>query len=258
MDQYGKILEDQCRRAARPGTEVYVTGVPRMLRGTDQYKILMYYNNLQNFANMRRAQDEGFDAYVIACSYDVGLSEGREMLDIPVVGLAQANLALATMLGELYAVVTCQQCIAERYRQMINGYGYSAKFLHGPYIAPFSEWDLALSLGGDTSKLATAFKAVAQKAVADGASVIIPVPTLISQLFHLGGGLHTIDGATVLDPMVVALKTAEYLVDLKSIGIEVSRKLQVGGSPGFEKLAECFRVYGDIVNFDLMQHGANS
>ena len=250
FDEYGRMIEEQCAAAARHGTEVYVTGVPLMMKGTDQFKSIMYFNNVQNLKNMLRAQKEGYDAYVIACSFDEGFSEGREMLDIPVVGLAHANLSMAAMLGEQWAIVTCQQCIAERYRQMIVNYGLEAKYLNGPYIAPFSEWDIAENLGGDTSEMSAQFKQVGRKAVADGASVIVPIPSLISQLFQKEGGLTKLDGATVLNPITVSIKMAEFLVDLKSLGIEVSRTLQVGGSPSVETMAECFETYGNLINFE--------
>ncbi|MBT4641180.1 MAG: hypothetical protein HOC09_20350, partial [Deltaproteobacteria bacterium] len=109
---------------------------------------------------------------------------------------------------------------------------------------------IAENLGGDTSEMSAQFKQVGRKAVADGASVIVPIPSLISQLFQKEGGLTKLDGATVLNPITVSIKMAEFLVDLKSLGIEVSRTLQVGGSPSVETMAECFETYGNLINFE--------
>ncbi|MFC1823288.1 aspartate/glutamate racemase family protein [Thermodesulfobacteriota bacterium] len=253
FDDYGRIIEEQCKRAVRPGTEVYVTGVPKLMKGmTDKYKSVMTYHNIQNLNNMLKAQEQGYDAFFITCSFDVGMEEGREMLEIPVVGLAHASLFMAAMLGELFAIVTCEPYIAERYRQMVTRYGLVQKFLQGPYVAPISEWELAESLGKDTSDVAEKFKVVARKAVAEGASVIVPVPAVISQLFGKEGGLTKLDGATVLDPITVGVKMAEMMIDLKKLGIEVSRTLQVGGSLGKEAMDACLETYSSLYNFDNM------
>ena len=62
---------------------------------------------------MLKAQNEGYDAVVIGNSLDVGLEEGREMLSIPIVGIAHANFHMAAMLGELFAIVTCEAKLLE-------------------------------------------------------------------------------------------------------------------------------------------------
>ena len=54
----------------------------------------------------------------------------------------------------------------------------------------------------------------------------------------------------MLDPVAVALKMAEMLVDLKKIGIEVSRKLGVAGSPGAELLKQTFATYAKAFRID--------
>ena len=87
-DDYGHIMEEQIKKVARPDTEVYVTGVPVMVHEVDQFKALMMYNYVgQAMNNLFKAEKEGYDAFVIGCSYDVSMDEGRELLDIPVIGI---------------------------------------------------------------------------------------------------------------------------------------------------------------------------
>ena len=151
-DDYGKIMEAQCKRAARPGTEVYVTGLPKMLHEVDQYKSLMLYNYAsQGLNNMFRAEKEGFDAIVIGCSYDVGMDEGREMLSIPVVSITHAALHMASMLGELFAIISCTPYLYERYRQLIIRYGFQQKFLRGNYVSQITEAQLAKAIRAKAS-----------------------------------------------------------------------------------------------------------
>lgn len=49
---------------------------------------------------------EGFDGYVIACFGDPGLKAARELARGPVVGIAEAAMHLASMVGSRFSVVT--------------------------------------------------------------------------------------------------------------------------------------------------------
>lgn len=80
--------------------------------------------------------------------------------------------------------------------------------------------------------------------------MIIPVPATIYQLFYRTGGLTNIDGALILDLVAVAVKAAEMLADLRKIGVEVSRKLGVYGSPGKELLKKTFKTYAKVFKID--------
>ena len=99
------------------------------------------------------------------------------------------------------------------------------------------------------SMVAKKFKPVVEKAIADGASVIVPIPACIGQLLYKTG-VTKLNGATVLDPVVVVVKVAEMLVDLKKLGIEASRKLQVYGSPGRELLTKVYETYAPIFKIE--------
>jgi len=78
----------------RPGTEVHVTGIPVMVRDVENWKALQYYQNVQVLNNMQRAQQEGYDAFVVGCTLDVAVAEGKSMLDIPVVGISEIAYTL--------------------------------------------------------------------------------------------------------------------------------------------------------------------
>lgn len=241
-EAYGRTLEEQCKRAARSDSEVYVTGVPVSQPGIDRFKSLMYYHTNQMLNGMIRAEKEGYDVVVIGNSYDIGFDEAREMLEIPVVGIAHSNFYVAAMIGELFAVLTCEYHIAERYRQMIRRYGMESKFL-GTYVHSIPEIELIRGVEKPDAVMEE-FKRVAEKAVADGASVLICVPAPIYALFYQRGGLSSVNGATLLDPVATAIKMGEFLVELKELGMDVSRKLGVYGSPGKELLKKTFETYG--------------
>jgi allantoin racemase len=54
---------------------------------------------------MREAEADGCHAGVIGCFYDGGLRELREALTMPVVGMAEASLLLATTMGHKFSVI---------------------------------------------------------------------------------------------------------------------------------------------------------
>jgi len=197
---------------------------------------------------MLKAEKEGYDAFVIGCTLDSGLEEGREMLSIPVVGISQTSYYLAAMLGELFATVTTSDYFSEKYRQMVEHYGLGSKYLRGPYAFTASEEELAIALK-EPELVMEKFKAMAEKAVADGASVIIPNPAFLSSLIYKTG-LTRVGDTLVMDTVSVAVKMAEMLADLRKVGIEVSRKLGVYGSPGKEVLKKTFETYAKVFKID--------
>lgn len=248
-DEYGKTLEEQCKRAVRPDTEVYVTGSPVSMADIDKYKYLMYYHKSQVFNSMLKAEKEGFDAFVIGCSLDVCMEEGREMLNIPVLSVTHTGLHYAAMLGERFAIVTHQNYTAEAYRQIVNRYGLSHKYLPNDYYIDISHEDMARALQ-NPKPVVEKFKTLADRAISDGASVILPGTPFITSLFYVTGELGLYKNTLIMDTVGVLVKAAETLVDLKKIGVEASRKAQVYGSPGNKLLKESLKKYAPVFKID--------
>lgn len=69
----------------------------------------------------------GCDAVVIAVSYDTGLKALREMLPIPVVGMTEAALLTACMLGGPIGLISFGRRVWPIYRELIDGYGLSGR-----------------------------------------------------------------------------------------------------------------------------------
>lgn len=93
------------RAVARPGTEIVAVS-PAM----GPVSIESHYDEalavpglLQEIAAGERA---GVDGYVIACFGDPGLDAARELAHAPVVGIAQAAMHLASLVGSSFSVVT--------------------------------------------------------------------------------------------------------------------------------------------------------
>ena len=70
---------------------------------------------------------ENCDAVVIAVSYDTGLRGARELLPIPVVGMTEAGLLTACMLGGRIGVITFGRRVLPLYHELVTAYGLTAR-----------------------------------------------------------------------------------------------------------------------------------
>ena len=69
----------------------------------------------------------GCDAVVIAVSYDTGLRAARELLPIPVVGMTEAGLLTACMLGGRIGVITFGRRVRPLYDELVASYGLGSR-----------------------------------------------------------------------------------------------------------------------------------
>lgn len=65
-----------------------------------------YASVLPAIETVLQAQKEGFSAVILGCFGDPGLDALREVADIPVVGIGEASLLVAMMMGQRPGVVT--------------------------------------------------------------------------------------------------------------------------------------------------------
>lgn len=247
-DDYGDTVKRQARAALPAGCELHLHGIRVMVRDIENWRGLQYFQNAQVLANMRRAEQEGYDAFVIGCTLDVGLYEGRSLLDMPIVGISEAAYHMATTLGRMCALVTSSSAFCEVYGEQLVRYGLEQRFLPGQYIVEASEEEIATALG-KPGVLLDKFVATCERAVRDGATVIVPGPAFLSTLAWRAG-LTEIGGAPVLDTIAIAASSAAMHAALwKSAGLRPSRRSGAfrrpeGGwsNPAFERLAPVFTM----------------
>jgi allantoin racemase len=95
-----------CARAvAHPGTEVVAVS-PAMgpVSIESHYDEALAVPGL--LAEIAQGERDGFDGYVIACFGDPGLLAARELARGPVVGIAEAAMHMASLIGSRFSVVT--------------------------------------------------------------------------------------------------------------------------------------------------------
>ncbi|RDJ27763.1 Asp/Glu/hydantoin racemase [Bosea caraganae] len=148
------------------------------------------------------------DAAVIAAFGDPGLMAARELFDIPVVGMAEAAMLTACMLGRRFAIVTFARALGPWYQECVEMHGLTGR------CAGIRMLDEGFS---DIAEVQEEKEAVivqlAQRAVVeDEADVVILAG---APLAGLAAKVAQRIPVPVVDQMGAALKQAEALVSLK-------------------------------------------
>src|SRR3954465_12266474 len=69
----------------------------------------------------------GCDAAIVGAFGDPGLGGARELLPIPVVGLAEAAMLTACMLGRSFSIVTFSHSLGPWYRECVEYHGLTSR-----------------------------------------------------------------------------------------------------------------------------------
>lgn len=172
----------------------------------------------------RNAKEEGFDAVVVNCFGDPMLWELRQALDIPVVGIGETAMHMATLMGYKFGIVHISPYNIPETEEHLVKYGLKERCVGQ---RPIDSWNTGLEEGlSQSTDTVAAFISTAKKLIADGAEVIIPGCSLMSPTMRLTpgaehlypGGLTAVDGVPVVDVLGVTVKMAESMAALYRAG----------------------------------------
>ncbi|KIU01975.1 MULTISPECIES: aspartate/glutamate racemase family protein [unclassified Frigoribacterium] len=74
---------------------------------------------------VRDGERDGVDAHVLACFGDPGLDAARELATGPVLGIAEAGMHAASMVGRGFGIVTTLGRTVGRSRELVQRYGFA-------------------------------------------------------------------------------------------------------------------------------------
>ena len=195
----------QARRTALPGTEIVAaTGAfgARVIT-TRAEQAIAEHATLDALAH----HAGGCDAVVLAVSYDTALRAAREMLPIPVVGITEAALLTACMLGTRTGVVMFGRRVLPLYQEVALLHGLSARITGWRALestAPYTE--------GDQSAVEQAIvDAVADLVERDGCEVVVLAGAVMA---GVPGRLQARVPVPLLEGVSCAVAQAEMLVRL--------------------------------------------
>ena len=206
-EEMTRQIEQVLSHIKRPETELTVVRVeeapPAIESDTDIAQAVPGVLRL-----VRRANAEGYDAVILACFSDPGLSAAREVSEILVLGIEETSLHVAAMLGHRFTVLTpLPQRVPKKERE-IKAIGLAES------LASVRPLDLTVTeTEAEPERTKARVLEVSRKAVeADGAEV------LVLGCAGMTGYAEEIQkklGVVVIDPTSVTLKVAEGLVETK-------------------------------------------
>jgi allantoin racemase len=146
------------------------------------------------------------DAAVIAAFGDPGLGGARELFPIPVVGLAEAGMLTACMLGRNFALVTFSAALEPWYRECVAWHGLEKRC-----AGVFALSEAFNDIGEVQDEKAQGLLALATDAVGRGADVIVLSG---APLAGLAAALRNQVSVPLVDCVAAAVKQAEALLAL--------------------------------------------
>jgi allantoin racemase len=179
----------------------------------------------QTIRNALEAERAGYDAFVIGHFQEPGLLEIRAAVDIPVVGLGEANLLAALSMGGRLGLVTIDPVFIDWHERQVRAHGLERRVTGVRAIhVDLPGFMRAFTEDASYARVRADFVEQVRPLVAAGAEVIIPAGGLPMLLFARERPF-LIDGALVLNGIAVVAKAAEMALALRRLtGSVVSRR----------------------------------
>lgn len=158
------------------------------------------------------AEERGVDAIVIESMGDTGLVECREAVNIPVVGMFDSAVRVATMLGHKFGMICAAAYHQYAFERLLKAYGLQSQFIGSEKLdmQPFftdSESDEKLNQG-IVAAIEHLISRGADTVVLGGSYFMGKVPVLQMQLTQKG-----FSDIVLIDPLPTAIRCARMLVD---------------------------------------------
>ncbi len=159
---------------------------------------------------VKEAEANGFDAVFLDCMGDIALNAAREIVRIPVIGPCQATMAIASMLGDRFSIITILENVVPLFWRKAREYGFiqnlaSVRSVEVPVLELDTKRELVKKRLAEES-----MNAVKE----DGAEVIILGCT---GMVGMARDVQEIVGVPVIDPVPVSIKLAKLMAELRLI-----------------------------------------
>ncbi|MFD2236542.1 aspartate/glutamate racemase family protein [Aureimonas populi] len=164
-------------------------------------------------ARMKRAQEAGAHAHIIACFDDTGLDAARSLLEKPVIGIGEAGAKAASFLASRFTVVTTLSCSVPILEENLRRYGLADR-------ATVRASEMAvLALEADPGQAEARISDEIEKAIAQDRAEAVVLGC--AGMTALAAGLSRRHGLPVVDGVAAAVKFAEALC---ALGVGTARR----------------------------------
>jgi allantoin racemase len=239
-------MELACRADTTITIKCVDPGLERALDINSAYFTLLNKASIVNKA--REAAAEGYDAVMVLCFLDPGVREAREVVDIPVIGVAEASMFLACQMGGKFAIVTLDEHkMMLEIERNLKLYGLEDRVTPNPIVPiaiPSRDW---MTRGMQEPEwVAAEIKEKARRCVEDGAEVVVIGCAALGPLATLGG-VSKIEGLEVpiIDCVQAGLKMAELRVELaQKLGWPVASRAGMYAMPRERDIERVHQTFG--------------
>jgi Asp/Glu/hydantoin racemase len=171
------------------------------------------------------AERAGYDAFVIGHFQEPGLLEIRGAVDIPVIGLGEANMLTALTMGRRFGLITIDPVFIDWHERQVRTHGLDHRVAGVRAIhADLPGFMRAFTDEAAYAAVRAEFVEQVRPLVAVGAEVVIPAGGLPMLLFARECPF-VVDGAVVLNGIATVAKAAEMALALHRLtGTAVSRR----------------------------------
>jgi allantoin racemase len=221
-DAYDDLVRESLEPYLRPDTEVEITHLDNCPRNIDYY-LPKHLMEVEVFRQVVEAERDGVDAFVIGCCYDPGVDVARELTDMPVVGPLEASVLLSRYFGHRFSVVTDHRKAVPELENLVRLYGIEANCRSVRAI----DWYVEKMVEDPSAVARDAFERCRRVLEEDRAECVVLGCTIIAACFEreILNGAKTLGSLPIINPNVMAMKAAELLADLRSVGqYRISRR----------------------------------
>lgn len=215
-------LTRHIQRVVRPDTKVDIYGVEKMSPKMTDSGYIQFMHLSQVIENALQAEREGYEAFCLGGTLDLGHLILKEVLDIPVAFILESSLYHACLLGTRFAIIGLNETMLQKQMELVRFYGLESRMVPSEHLK-WTMTDFLEFLERDPQGVVDSFTETAKKVIERGAGAIIPGFGPLGS-FLGERGLHEIEEIPIVDIIASVIKTAEVLVDLTKMGVKRSRK----------------------------------
>jgi allantoin racemase len=246
---YNKALARILDQAKGPDTQIHIQGIRKRGGIGDQFRYPEFIETIEILENVRQAEKEGFDAFLIGNIADPGLRQAREAVLIPVLGLCETSVHTACHLGASFGVVTSNDKHRATIEENLARYRIDRRLsgIKLMNVERLVDLDKGFSDEAAADDLLARFRSAADALVDGGAEIVIPGVGVVAALLATRGLQNLQKGAIVLNGVVALLKAGEMIVQMERIaGQRLTSRRAAYARPPTGQLPELRDAYGDI------------
>ena len=245
---YAQKLAAILNGAAAPGTTIEVHGLAPGKAIADQYRYLEFRDTGEILDNGLKAERQGYDGFLIGNVFEPGLHALRELLNIPVLGLCEASVHLACLMGASFSVVNVNAKFARRVADNVAATGLAGRLasMEEIEVARAGEFDHAFEDDAARQTVIERFRAAARRGLTKGAECVIPAGGIVMTILA-DAGIHEVDNAPVVNGLIALVKMGELAASMQTLTGHFTSKRLTYAPPTGTLLVDVRAAYGEEI-----------